>query len=252
MHHARIHHLVLTVALLVVLILLAGCAPILSSGPSLELTGSGKLIKQDFSFDKAERLAVASNFKVVLSPADKVAVTVEADDNVMEYVYIHVSSGELRLELKPGRGYSMNKVTLKATVTMPVPHTVNVRDNATLALSNGLRASELTVQLNGNAIITGDDISVAKLSLTSQGNGMARLSGAAAIFNMDGRNNTQAVCPKLQVHTADVQLRDNSMLALTVTDNLGYDVSGNAGLTYSGSPKLGTQKRSDNAYVRQS
>ncbi len=113
--------LVLFVLLSFSLLFAAGCAPIVSSMQPTQLTGSGNLVTQEFTFDKADRLLAASNFKVTLKPGDKVTVQVTADDNVMPYLYVHVSNGELRLEMKPGRGYDMNKVTQRAEVTMPAP-----------------------------------------------------------------------------------------------------------------------------------
>lgn len=240
----------LTISLFFLLLFLAGCAPVISVGPTLQLEGSGKPVTQSFSFDKADRLLAASNYQVTLTKGDKVQVTVTADDNVMKYVYVHVSDGELRLEMQPGRVYSMNKVTLEAEVAMPVPDAITLQDNATLK-SDGMQAADLSVRLSGNAILTGDGVSIPRLSLTSIGNGIARLGGAAAELTLDARGNAQAVCPGLQAHTADVTLRENAMAALQVTDKLSYNVSGNASLVYSGTPQLGEQKRSGNATVQQ-
>lgn len=213
----------------------------------MQLTGSGKIAKQDFSFDKADRLLVASNFKVTLTTGDQVAVTVHADDNVMEHVYVHVSNGELRLEMKPG-GYSMTDVTMKAEVTMPAPTAVTLQDNATLDIS-GIRAADMTLRLRGNGIMTGNQVSIPRLNFTSDGNGMVQLSGAVAELTVDGSGNTKLTGPSLQVHTVKIHLRENGTAVLYVTDQLDYDVSGNAGIVYSGSPKLGEQKRSENGYV---
>lgn len=240
----------LTISFMFLLLFVTGCAPIITMGQSTQLTGSGKLASQDFSFDKADRLLVASNFKVTLTTGDSVSVTAQADDNVMEHLYVHVSNGELRLEMKPGRSYSMTNVTMKAEVTMPVPSSVTLEDNATLDLS-GIQAAGMTVRLKGNAILTGAQVSVPRLSLTSEGNGMARLSGAVAELTVDGSGNTKFAAPDVQVHTAKVHLRDNGTAALHVTDNLDYDVSGNAGIIYTGTPKLGEQKRSGNGYATQ-
>ncbi len=103
----------------------------------------------------------------------------------------------------------------------------------------------------GNGIVMGEMISAARLSLTGNGNGQARLSGAAAELKLDARGNAIAACPDLQVHTAGVTLRENAMAALHVTDKLDYNVSGNAGLVYTGTPQLGEQKRSGNATATQ-
>jgi hypothetical protein len=222
--------------------------PILSSTQSLQLTGSEKLVTQDFTFDKADRLLAASNFKVTMSPGERVIVKVTADDNVMPYVYVHVSNGELRLEMKPGRAYGMDKVTPKAEVSMPAPSGVTLQDNATLDLGQ-VRASEMALRLSGNGIVTGNGISSVRMSLTSEGNGQARLSGAVAELKLDGHGNTIVASPDLIVDTANVILRENAMAALQVTDKLDYDVSGNASLVYSRNPQLGQQKRSENASV---
>lgn len=241
----------LIVSLFCLLLFAAGCAPMLSTGQSLQLQGSGNLVTQEFTFDTANRLLAASNFKVTLVPGEKVVVTVTADDNVMEYVTVRVSNGELRLELKPGRGYSMENATLKAKVAMPIPSVAMLQDNALLDLGKGLRAGELTIKLSGNGIVAGETLSAARVSLASNGNGQARLSGATAELTLDGRGNAIAACPELQVHTANVTLRDNAMAALKVTDKLDYNVSGNAGFVYTGNPELGQQQRTGNAAVAQ-
>ncbi len=243
-------HRALVVSLAFLLLFVTGCAPVLSSGQSQQLTGSGNLVTQEFSFDKADRLLAASNFQVALSPGEKVSVKVTADDNIMESVYVHVSNGELRLELKPGRAYNTNKVTLKADVAMPVPGAVTLQDNATANLGD-VRASELALKLTGNGIVTAKDMSAARMNLSGDGNAQARLSGAVAELTLDGKGNTLATCPDLQVHTAKVTLRNNAMAALKVTDKLDYNLSGNAGLSFTGSPQLGEQQRRENATVSQ-
>jgi hypothetical protein len=230
------------------LLLLAGCAPITTSVQSMQLTGSGTFVTQDFAFEKADRLLVASNFKAKVTPGEKVAVTVRADDNVMEHVYVHVSNNELRLELQPGRGYSMTRVTLEAEVTMPAPSRLIARDNGVVDVSD-LRVSQLDVNLEGNGIVTGN-VSAARIDVKGNGNGQLRLTGAAAELKVNASGNAIVTCPEMDVNTADVELRDNGMAALHVTDKLGYNLSGNAGLTYSGDPQLGEQKTSGNANAR--
>ncbi len=112
-----------------------------------------------------------------------------------------------------------------------------------------MRAGELALRLSGNGIATGEGVSIARLNLTGDGNGQARLAGAAAELTLDGRGNAIAALPELVVHSANVTLRENGMATLQVTDKLDYNVSGNAGLVYSGNPQVGQQKRSENASV---
>ncbi|MGE5602805.1 MAG: GIN domain-containing protein [Nitrososphaerales archaeon] len=244
-------HRALIISLSIILLIVAtGCVPILSNTQSLQLTGSGKLVTQDFTFDSADRLLAASNYQVKMNPGESITVKVTTDDNLLPYVYVHVSNGELRLELKPGRAYDMDKVTMKAEVSMPTPSSVTLQGNATSDLGQVL-ASEMALRLSGNGIVTGEGISSARMSLTSGGNGQAKLSGAVAELKVDGRGNTIVACPELQAHTADITLRENGMAALHVTDKLDYNLSGNASLLYSGNPQLGQQQRSENATVRE-
>jgi hypothetical protein len=226
---------------------LAGCAPILPGSPS-QLIGSGKLVTQDFTLRDFTRISAGSNFQVTLRPGAQFAVSITADDNVIEHVEASLSGDELRFRMKPGKMFGLTNVTMKADVSLPTLAAVRTTENASVHLGE-VNGGDLSLSGNSNGLIDGR-VAVSQLAVGAASNGQVRLSGTAESLEVEGQGNAILRLEELAAKAVRVDLGSNAKATVRATDSLDYSVGGNAGLTYSGGATLGEQKTGGNGTVR--
>jgi hypothetical protein len=235
----------LILTLLSLAVTFAGCGPIASR--SQQVTGSGKLVTQEYDLSGFDTINAGSNFKLNVRPGHKFAVSVTADDNVMPILNVGKSGSELRLNVKPG-SYGFNNVTMKADITLPELKEVTLDGNAVAHL-DPFTAPSLAFHLKSNGMADGS-VTAGKLLVEGGGNAQARLSGTADILTVKGAGNAIFNLGGLSAKDALVDINSNAMATVNATEKLDYSAVGNAGLTYTGGAKLGEQKTGGNASAR--
>jgi hypothetical protein len=138
---------------------------------------------------------------------------------------------------------------MTADVTMPALNSVTGRSNAVVSFDQ-FEPANFTLDLSGNAVAEGE-LNAAKIDVIGDANAQARLAGATDSLDVRGKGNAVFTMPELEAKQVSVEMDNNSMAAVQATGSLDYALSGNAGLTYSGNPKLGKQQTGANAWAKQ-
>ncbi len=230
---------------LCVVLALAGCTAVLSSN---QVVGSGKLVTQTFALQNFARVNAGSNFKVTLHPGASFAVSITADDNVIQLLSASVNGDELKLDVKPEVNSGFTLVTMKADVSMPALQAVTTGGNAAVHLDK-VDGGQLTLREQSNGIIDGE-VAVDQLTIDAGSNGQVQLSGSAQQLRVTGQGNAVLRLGDLVAKIARVDLGSNAKATVQATEKLDYAVGGNGGRTYSCGAKLGEHKTEGNAYAR--
>lgn len=211
----------MTVVLVVLVALLAGCTLIPTSG-------SGKIVTREETFTGFDKLDVSAGFKVDVHQAEDFSVVIRVDDNVEKHLEVAKKGSTLQIGLKPN--LSLRRATLEAEITMP--------ELAGLEMSGGAHVT-----------VTGFE-STKALNLDVSGGSHATLTGSAGDVTIDASGGSEADLSAFSVVDANVEAGGGSTVTVNASGRLDADASGGSRIYYLGSPTLGTIKESGGGDVR--
>lgn len=196
--------------------------------------GSGEIVAQTRAIGAFDRLVFFSEGTVILTQAETVSLSIEADDNLQQHLTAGVSGGELvistteNIDIAPSR---------------PVVFRVGVVELAGIELAGvgsvtaeQLDGTAIVVSLSGTGDISIDRLQADELTVDLIGVGTIRLVGeveeqqvvVSGVGDYDGGD--------LPSRTAKVKTSANGKATVWVTDELEITVSDSGAVAFYGSP----------------
>ena len=259
--------LLVAAALLALALAAAGC-DMPSTGGLGQVIGSGKPVTKTYDYSGFTRVVADNGFEVTVTQGDAYAVSVTADDNLVnDKLKIELDGDTLHLGL--ARLWQFRDVTLKARVTMPRLSGLEASGVASVAASGfasgdpldlalsgagaarltGVRAGVVTLAVSGAGRLEGR-LDAQQLTGEVSGAGDVTLSGAAQALKLDASGGSTLDLAGLSARDADLTLSGGADGKVLVTGTLDVSASGGATLEYSGSPQLGAIHTSGGAEVK--
>ena len=230
--------------LLVVSLALVACS---DGQPQIVLNGSGRVVSRDMEFANFDAVEASAFFHVTVLPGDQFAVAVTADDNFFEHISVTQKGARLAFGLRPGRSYTFQGGTLRATVTMPRLAAIDANANASVTLPV-FKVDDLVATTSGTASLVGS-IDAGNVRVKASDSSCVKLSGNAEDLEASGAGNSSLDLARLAVSSARVELKGLAQAAVQANHRLYYAVVAGAQLTYLGRPRLGESTCSGNAQI---
>ena len=219
----------------------------------------------------------SSVFDITVTKGSTESLTIEADENVMQYVRSEVRNGVLRLYLDRNAGRNTNNIkTLKASVVMKDLEKVSLSgaskltakdlftpgsftgdcsgvSNMTVNVSTGklnIDASgaskiqlKATVTNGANLSFSGTsntemELKALNVKFDSSGASRINLTGSATDINIGISGTSRFQAEDFTVKSATVDSSGAGNLTIHVTDNLNVNSSGTSTVNYKGSPTI--------------
>ena len=227
------------------------------------IVGSRNLVTDEMDFSDFTGVTVRSAFDVEIMESNSYSVSVTADDNLFDYIEVSKAGYTLTIGLR--WGYSYQSVTLRAKITMPELHELEL-SGATHGTIVGFESShDFALVLSGASSLHMSDISTGDVEADISGashlagnlmiSGDARLvvSGASSvellgeaedlIATVSGASHVEL--SEFPVHNATMNLSGASHSTVNVDGRLDAVVSGASHLLYIGDPTMGDISTSD-------
>jgi hypothetical protein len=213
-----------------------------------EVVGSGDLVTNEEFFSNFTAVDTGSGFSVEITEAHSFSVSVTADDNVMDYVEITKSGDTLIIGVK--WGYNFRSVTLKAEITMPELHSLELSGGAKGELVEFDATNQFSVRLSGGSRLTGEfETSEDAEFYLSGGSHLAGFIGEANDLIIDASSGSHSDMSDFKVHNANVELSGGSHATINADGRLDADLSGGSHLYYIGDPTLGNIETSGDSKI---
>jgi hypothetical protein len=210
--------------------LLAGCMI-----GSAQLTGSGRTVTRDYDFSDFTRIEAGYAFEVDVQQGDSYSVEVTVDDNLEQYLDVTQDGDTVRLRLKPSVRFSLNRVTLRAGITLPTLEGLDL-SGATRATVSGFESQEnLDVQVSGASTLRGD-ITSGDARFGISGASTVTLDGAAGNLDLEASGASTANLEDFPVTDARVNANGASRAVVNVSGELNAEASGASSVRYTGDP----------------
>jgi hypothetical protein len=179
------------------------------------IKGSGNVVTEDRDVSGFDSVALLGFGRVIITQGDEESLTVETDDNLMQYIETQVRGGTLEL------GFTDDDLLLNPSDS--IIFRLSLIDLTALDSSGAgkfeideLETDRLEITLSGAGDITIDSLSATDLVVTVNGAG-----------NID-----------LESQTATVRVPGAGSVTVWVHDTLDVTISGAGGVEYYGSPHV--------------
>ncbi|MGQ9683482.1 MAG: head GIN domain-containing protein [Anaerolineae bacterium] len=219
-------------ALMLTLIALA----LIAAGCYGGVVGSGRLITRDLALSGFTRIEATSAFEIEVVQGNEYAVSLTADDNIIDNVDATVIADTLRLGLKPSVGF--RNLTLRARVTMPVLRGVGVSGASQADVRGFETDGNFDLDLSGASSIAAD-IRAGDTRVEASGASRVTLSGSGRDLDLRGSGASSLDLTDYTVRNVNAELSGASRATVSASGTLDANLSGASRLRYRGSPTLG-------------
>lgn len=212
-------------------ILLCAC-----SGSDNVVKGSGKVIRVDRPVGDFKNIDLIGSGTLVLKQGDKTALTIETDDNLIEFIRTDVNGGTLNIEVLKNASLSPSKGLLYF-VTVKDLSSVKVSGAAILRTLGEIEANELSVSLSGAGTLN-MNVDAKSLDVKITGSGDATFKGEAKeeTIEVSGAGSFKGF--DLASRQAKITLSGVGNAEVNAVESLVVDISGVGSVLYKGTPSL--------------
>ena len=218
-----------SLGLTIVLLLVSACGII----PTF---GSRNLISEAREVSGFDRVEVSGGGTMEIIQDGTESLTVETDDNVMQYITSEVRGGTLYL------GMDFNLRTFLPSRLHFILHVKDLSGVTTSGSWDVVSASIQTVDLNivisGSGRVIVNALTADKLDTTVSGSGELDLTGDAKQQNINIRGSGKVLAGDLRTQGTTVGISGSGNVTAWATETLTVHVSGSGDVSYYGSPQV--------------
>ncbi|MBI4928532.1 MAG: DUF2807 domain-containing protein [Anaerolineae bacterium] len=204
--------------------------------PGDRVSGSGNVISEDRDVSGFDRVSLEGAGELIIEQGTSESLTVEADDNLMEYIITEVSGDTLRLRIKPNLSlFGSNKIVYHLTVIDLNAIAISGSGKVT---AETLDAKSLKLSTSGSGKFIIDQLTADSVEASTSGSGEFDLTGTASSVRVDINGSGKFLGGDLQAATGDVSISGSGQVTTWVTDSLEVRISGSGSVRYKGSPSI--------------
>ena len=200
------------------------------------IQGSGNVITERRDVSGFDSVSIIGIGQVIITQGDEESLTIEADDNLMEYITSEVRGSTLEL------GFTDN---VSIDPTAQIVFRVNAKNLKALKTTGTssmemkkLNTDRLEISKSGTGGITIDELTATDLVVSAEGTGKIKLVGTVVTQEIEMVGSGDYEAPDLESQTATVSVNGTGNAIIWVLDSLDVVMSGASGVSYYGSPNL--------------
>jgi len=196
--------------------------------------GNGNMTTETRNTGDYDGVSVGGFFDVILVKGSEGKVTIEGEENLLEYIVTEVSRGVLKIKVE--KGVNM-KTTRKLTVTVPVEsiESVSLGGSGNVKGETTIKADSFNVNLGGSGNIT-LDVEANDIKSSIGGSGNIKLSGEADNMKSSIAGSGTIKAYDLQVNYIKASIAGSGDIRVSVKDEIKATVAGSGSIYYKGNP----------------
>ncbi len=236
----------------------------------VRVRGSGNVISEKREVRDFDSVQLNSFGDVFIEQGDQPGVTIEADDQLMEYVNAEVRAGKLHLDVgENGQSVSVTNAELRYLVTVTDLEEIRISGSGDISVDD-LSIDDLEIHIGGSGDITAEEIEGDQLTLSIGGSGDIEIkevklnevdtgiSGSGSI-EVSGQTNQHSIrvggsgsydAADLESQVVDVRIQGSGNAEIWAVESLDISIGGSGDVRYYGDPSDLTQSVSGSGDVR--
>lgn len=189
------------------------------------------LSELDMSGPAPQELVLAGPDEIRVTTGDKLAITVEGEQDVKDQLRFSLKDGSLVIHRKDKAFGSGDKAAI-VNVTMPAPREIVMAGSG--KISTAALASKAEVTVAGSGTIETAGVSGESLELTIAGSGNFRGAGSVKKLDLTIAGSGSAQMDALKVDKADVSIAGSGSTAFTSDGEVEASIMGSGNVTVKG------------------
>ncbi|MFH6769017.1 head GIN domain-containing protein [Gaetbulibacter aquiaggeris] len=201
------------------------------------IKGNGNITTVTRTTSDYDGVKCAGSFDFVLVEGTEGNITIEGEENLIEYIITEIKNGALVVKVKNDVNLktSRNK-SIKITIPFKEIENVSLAGSGDLWNDNVLASDNLDISLNGSGdIVLNINASKTKASIT--GSGDLTLKGTSNKLEASVTGSGDFHGYDLQVNDTDVSVTGSGDAKVVCNENLKARVTGSGDIVYKGDPK---------------
>lgn len=202
------------------------------------IKGNGNTVVIDRSVGEYDGIAVAGWFDVDLVNGKEGELTLEGEENLLEYIITEVKNG--KLVIKTEKGVNLKPSSWKDGIRITVPvesiDAISLSGSADIVGKTTLKASDFKTAMSGSGDIT-LDLETESLSASMSGSGDMNLSGNTDNFEATISGSGDIKAFDLIADNVEATVSGSADIKVTANKMLKARVSGSGDISYRGNPK---------------
>lgn len=219
----------------IIILLIVGIFLITACGANY-IQGSGNVAKEEREVSGFDRIDMSGYGEVIITQGNAESLTIETDDNLLEYIESNVRNNTLYLE------FTDNTIPdPSGTIT----YRLNVINLEALELSGAgsfrvqsLDTPNLGITFDGAGKIDLDSLIADEVSVQINGAGDINFAGKVGKQDIHIKGAGKYSAPDLQSDQASVQIEGVGKVVIWVADTLTVKIDGAGNIDYYGSPSV--------------
>lgn len=219
--------------------------------------GSGRVIIESREVSGFDRVELGGSGDLIITQGETESLTVETDDNMMQYVVTNVRGHTLYLGTNAPQVAIFSPTRLRFTLQVKelsglvlsgsgsITADTIVTDQFEIEISGSgsarldqLTTEQLRAEISGSGAARVDDLATAEMIATVSGSGTVQVAGASARsdFTVNGSGGIRA--DDLQSDRVNINISGSGTATVWAVETLDINVSGSGSVRYYGTPTL--------------
>jgi hypothetical protein len=201
------------------------------------IEGNGNMKTETRTMDASfNQISLSSDFTVYIVKSDENKIIVEAESNLMEYIYTDVRSNDLSLRTPNNTWLDPRRDIIITIYTDNEINDISISGSGYIE-ADTIDASTLQLSISGS----GDmkiPVNVDRLKANISGSGNINVWGYApnAEYDISGSGDIKAI--GVETKTCDAHISGSGDITVYVTDRLNVHISGSGSVYYEGNPLI--------------
>lgn len=198
--------------------------------------GSGNVVSEERAVSGFDKVSLQGSGDIFLEQGSEEGLTIEADDNLMQYITTEVRNGELVIAFKDN---------VSVQTSRDIRYYLKVKDLSNVSISGSgdiiaesFETSALRLSISGSGNVNIDDLDVTTLTIQSSGSGNFELNGTAGTADVTISGSGKYIAGDLETNDTSITIGGSGEARVWAKNNLKVQISGSGDVNYYGSPSV--------------
>ncbi|MEO6813665.1 MAG: head GIN domain-containing protein [Ginsengibacter sp.] len=198
------------------------------------VSGNGTIKDEKRDISTFHGVGTSGSIDVEINSGDHYSVTVENDENLLQYVVTDLKDGVLNIHYK--NGYNISNDHAKVIVTAPSLDKISTSGSGDISATGVIKnTNTIEFSLSGSGDVSAT-VDAPAVHVSGSGSGTIKLSGKTKDFECKLSGSGDVDCGNLQSENATISVAGSSDVHVFASVHLKVNVAGSGDVYYQGNP----------------